>query len=214
MSIDRSEYASLFDYLNVKEIKIKNPQEAGPAHLAKNALMDELGGEGDDSDEGSDEDGDYNSDAETSKSGDSDDSGSDESEGENEEEQRKKRKKSEKSEKVKKEPGASVSHLDAFDLCSKIYRVLHVTQKKRRTEDGEGKKKPAKKSKGSDDEGDDEEGGGGGGKKKSTKKKKDKDAPKAALSAYILFSKEERPRVSTIIDIFLLDNVGLVIVVD
>lgn len=109
MSIDRSEYASLFDYLNVKEIKIKNPQEAGPAHMAKNALMDELGGEGEDSDEGSEEDGDYNSGSETSKSGDSDDSGTDESEGEAEKPEKKRKK--DKTEKVKKEPSSVSSPL-------------------------------------------------------------------------------------------------------
>jgi structure-specific recognition protein 1 len=86
MSIDRSEYASLSDYINTKEIKVKNLPEAGSsAAYGGKARMDELlgqlDGEGGDDSEGSDgseDDGDYKSGA-SSHSGDSDDSGVEES---------------------------------------------------------------------------------------------------------------------------------------
>lgn len=84
MSIDRSEYASLSDYIRTKEIKIKNLPEPGAAVFGGKARMDELlgqlEGDGDEdsaSDEGSEDDGDYKG-GESSHSGDSDDSGSDE----------------------------------------------------------------------------------------------------------------------------------------
>ena len=81
MSIDRTEYASLSDYINTKEIKVKNPPEmgGGGAYGGK-ARMDELlgnldaeGGDDSASEEGSEDDGDYQSGA-SSHSGDSDDS--------------------------------------------------------------------------------------------------------------------------------------------
>ena len=56
MSIDRSEYASLLDYLTSKEIKVKNPQEAGPATLKGAAFGNAEGAEGSgESDEGSED---------------------------------------------------------------------------------------------------------------------------------------------------------------
>jgi structure-specific recognition protein 1 len=81
MSIDRSEYVPLSDYLKSKEIPIKNAPEAG-AYGGKGRMDELLGnleGEGDSgSEEGSEDDGDYHSGA-SSHSGDSDDSGVDES---------------------------------------------------------------------------------------------------------------------------------------
>jgi hypothetical protein len=74
MSIDRSEYSSLFDYLNSKEIKIKNPQEVGPAY-AKGGDALELGGDEGGSGDESEDDGDYEGGGDSSHSGDSDDSG-------------------------------------------------------------------------------------------------------------------------------------------
>ena len=86
MSIDRSEYVSLSDYIKTKEITMKNPPEAGAAAAygggAKGRMDDLLGqleGEGgeDSADEsGSEDDGDYEG-GNSSVSGDrdSDDSG-------------------------------------------------------------------------------------------------------------------------------------------
>lgn len=84
MSIDRSEYVSLSDYIKTKEITMKNLPEAGAAAAygggAKGRMDDLLGGlegEGgeDSADEsGSEDDGDYES-GNSSRSGDSDDSG-------------------------------------------------------------------------------------------------------------------------------------------
>jgi structure-specific recognition protein 1 len=86
MSIDRSEYVPLSDYLKSKEIPIKNAPEAG-AYGGKGRMDELLGnleGEGDSgSEEGSEDDGDYHSGA-SSHSGDSDDSGVDESGSEDE----------------------------------------------------------------------------------------------------------------------------------
>ena len=56
LSIDRNEYSFLFDYLSVKEIKIKNPQLAyGPGATGK-GLLDVLGDD-DDDDENEEDDG-------------------------------------------------------------------------------------------------------------------------------------------------------------
>lgn len=84
MSIDRSEFASLSDYIQTKEIKVKAQEAAAGGAYGGKARMEELlgnlDGEGDDSgsEEGSEEDGDYKSGA-SSHSGDSDDSAVDES---------------------------------------------------------------------------------------------------------------------------------------
>ncbi len=58
ITIDRTEYSSLFDYVKAKELKIKNPQEAGPAakSLAELDLGEDDGGDDDEEDE---EDDDY-----------------------------------------------------------------------------------------------------------------------------------------------------------
>lgn len=83
MSIDRSEYVPLSDYIKSKEITMKNLPEASAAAAyggAKGRMDDLLGqleGEGgdDSADEsGSEDDGDYEG-GNSSKSGDSDDSG-------------------------------------------------------------------------------------------------------------------------------------------
>lgn len=81
MSIDRSEFVSLSDYIKTKEIKIKNLPDPASAAYGGKARLDggALEGEGEDSaedDEESEDDGDYNS-GESSHSGDSDDSGTD-----------------------------------------------------------------------------------------------------------------------------------------
>ncbi len=75
MSIDRSEYSSLFDYLNSKEIKIKNPQEVGPAYAKMGDGLDLGGEEGGSGGDESEDDGDYEGGGDSSHSGDSDDSG-------------------------------------------------------------------------------------------------------------------------------------------
>ena len=94
LSIDRSEYSSLFDYLNSKDIKIKNPQSAYTSvGGTKAGLIDVLDlGEGSDDDEDEDDD-DYEG-GQSSKSGNDDDSGEDEEE----EEGQKKRKRNTTSE--------------------------------------------------------------------------------------------------------------------
>mmetsp|Transcript_33183 Transcript_33183/g.73919 ORF Transcript_33183/g.73919 Transcript_33183/m.73919 type:complete len:412 (-) Transcript_33183:9-1244(-) len=65
VSIDRSEYGPLSDYLNTKSIRIKNPIEASAAAAYGKAKMDgvlaELEGDSDESDEGTEDDGDYKS---------------------------------------------------------------------------------------------------------------------------------------------------------
>lgn len=82
MSIDRSEYVPLSDYLKSKDIPIKNAPEAAGAYGGKGRMEELLGNLGEEGDSGSDEDseddGDYRSGA-SSHSGDSDDSGPDES---------------------------------------------------------------------------------------------------------------------------------------
>ncbi len=78
MSIDRSEYAPLFDYLNSKEIRVKNPVEVGPAAAFGKAGVEEGDLDGSDGEgSGSEDDGDYDGGGNSSHSGDSDDSGSD-----------------------------------------------------------------------------------------------------------------------------------------
>lgn len=83
MSIDRSEYISLSDYIKTKDIKVKNlPDAASAAYGGKARLgggLEEGDGEdsAEDDEDGSEDDGDYNS-GQSSHSGDSDDSGTDE----------------------------------------------------------------------------------------------------------------------------------------
>ncbi len=90
MSIDRSEYASLFDYIQSKELKVKNPQPAAPGKF-------DLGPDEDDDDEEDDED--YNS---AKASEDDSGSGSDDGSEEEEEEEERKPVKREKAEKKPK----------------------------------------------------------------------------------------------------------------
>jgi hypothetical protein len=59
LSIDRSEYQSIFDYLSSKEIKIKNPQTAYGA--SKGGVLDALGDLDDEDDENEDDDGSFRS---------------------------------------------------------------------------------------------------------------------------------------------------------
>lgn len=71
LSIDRSEYSSLFDYLSVKEIKIKNPQVAyGPGAGKVGGLLDVLGDE--EEDDESEEDDDYEGGESSGSGGDED----------------------------------------------------------------------------------------------------------------------------------------------
>lgn len=96
MSIDRSEYVSLFDYIQSKELKIKNPQKPGAAAM-------ELGLDEDEDDEEEDDE-DYNSEKESEGSGSEDESGSGEGSGEESvKEEKKPKAKKEKVEKPKKE---------------------------------------------------------------------------------------------------------------
>lgn len=114
MSIDRSEYISLSDYIKTKEIKVKNlPDAAGAAYGGKARMGGLEDGEGEDSaeddEDGSEDDGDYHS-GQSSHSGDSDDSGTDESDNESEggarEDRKEKRPSEKKSDKrEKKESG-------------------------------------------------------------------------------------------------------------
>lgn len=83
MSIDRSEYVSLSDYIKTKEIKVKNLPDAASAAYGGKARMGGMEeGEGEDSaeddEDGSEDDGDYNSGQSSHSERDSDDSGTDE----------------------------------------------------------------------------------------------------------------------------------------
>lgn len=83
MSIDRSEYVSLSDYIKTKEIKVKNlPDAASAAYGGKARIGGMEEGDGEDSaeddEDGSEDDGDYNSGQSSQSDRDSDDSGTDE----------------------------------------------------------------------------------------------------------------------------------------
>lgn len=86
ISIDRSEYLNLFDYLKMKEIRIKNPEGgSSAAAYSGKARMDELIADldqnaADDSDGESDDD-DYKSGNSSERSADSDDSGVEDDDG-------------------------------------------------------------------------------------------------------------------------------------
>jgi structure-specific recognition protein 1 len=142
------------------------------------AAMD-IGGDEEDEEEDEEDDEDYNS-AKGSNQSDVEDEGSSES-GESEggggsdnEEKPKKEKKEKKEKKVKVEKGEKVKK-----------------EKKEKKEKSEKPEKSSKKRK----EGDEEGGGGGATKTKKKRAKKDKNAPKGALTAFMLYSNSVRSQV-------------------
>lgn len=130
MSIDRSEYVSLSDYIKTKEIKVKNlPDAASAAYGGKARMgggMEE--GEGEDSaeddEDGSEDDGDYNSGESSHSERDSDDSGTDEgsdNDGDGEAPKEKER----SAEKPVRENYILTGFVVSFNLCRTCWSYYH-----------------------------------------------------------------------------------------
>lgn len=174
MGIDRSDYAGLYSFLSGKKIKIKNLEGVGSVVEAPRQAPvyneDEIyGGPDPDGDEES-EDDDYDE-----KAAEADEA------------------------KAKEELDSDESDIDDEDLGSEIDDELDSDLEEARN--GGKKKSPKKKSSKSSSKGaSDDEGASPPPKKKakkavSKKSSKDPNAPKKAMSAYLLFSSHIRPEV-------------------
>lgn len=169
--IDRSEYNTLYQFLNSKKLRIRNIDESAQTSSLLDRLKEELGGDVDEDDE-DDEDSDFEENKDDDDSG--DDSGDDDEEDEDEEpiKEKSRSKEKEKSSTPKK----------------KIVKAKDDDQ----DDEDEDEEKPVKlKTKGKAKESDPD----AGDKRKRTPGKKDKNAPKKARTAYTYFLDAKRATV-------------------
>jgi len=174
--IDRTEYNTLYQFLNSKKLRIRNIDETTQSNSLLERLGETLGEDEEDEDDEDDSDFEENADS-GSGSGSEEDSGSDEEDEENVKEKSKEKQKTEK--KIKSSPKVSKQKPRAAED--------EEEDEEEREGERERDKKRKKGSREKERETDD--------KKKSAKK--DKNAPKKPRTAYTYFLDDNRANIKT-----------------